>query len=390
MGLAVKTDGAAVASGAITESLYLTAAAAEGVKYEAGWILGTTTTVKIFIDIFIGIWAFILAYIWTTRINVRPGDKARASEIWDRFPKFVLGYIVTFVVVLLLSLGASRADVARDTQYYQDNIGKITSVDQFLKDKRLFSIAMKANGLEDMTFATAFMRKVLESDLSDTNSFANKLADTRYVAFAKQFNFTTTGAVQSNLTYAQDNAQLDDTTGLYSKHRVNQGVAAATEAQYYQAKIPTLTSVDGLISDPRLFSYALTAASIDPTIASESVIRNVLTSDLSDPNSVANLIGDTVATAGFARRSCEIRAPTRLISSSDVPGAPLACSTKCPSRNSGSHSPPKKGSSASAPPHRRIAGTSTSTGRAVNFARTTSNSLTGVVISVSNVPENFS
>ena len=108
MGLAVKTDGAAVASGAITESLYLSAAAANGMKYEAGWILGTTTTVKIFIDIFIGVWAFILAYIWTTRINVREGDKARASEIWERFPKFVLGYIVTFVVILLLAVGASK------------------------------------------------------------------------------------------------------------------------------------------------------------------------------------------------------------------------------------------------------------------------------------------
>jgi len=107
MGLAVKTDGAAVASGAITESLYLGAAAASGMKYEAGWILGTTTTVKIFIDIFIGVWAFILAYIWTTRINVREGDKARAREIWERFPKFVLGYIVTFVLILLLALSAT-------------------------------------------------------------------------------------------------------------------------------------------------------------------------------------------------------------------------------------------------------------------------------------------
>jgi hypothetical protein len=77
-------------------------------KYEAGWILGTTTTVKIFIDIFIGVWAFILAYIWTTRINVRQGDKARAREIWERFPKFVLGYIVTFVLILLLAAGASK------------------------------------------------------------------------------------------------------------------------------------------------------------------------------------------------------------------------------------------------------------------------------------------
>jgi len=108
MGLAVKTDGAAVASGAIAESLILATNAAEGVNYAKGWILGTTATVKIFIDIFIGIWAFILAYIWTNHIEVRPaGDKAKIGEIWERFPKFILGYVLTFLVVLLVTLGAA-------------------------------------------------------------------------------------------------------------------------------------------------------------------------------------------------------------------------------------------------------------------------------------------
>src|SRR5262249_16337148 len=81
MGLEVKADGAAVASGGITESLILASAAAQGINFQKGWILGTTTTVKVFIDVFIGIWAFILAYIWTTYIDVRQGQKARASEI---------------------------------------------------------------------------------------------------------------------------------------------------------------------------------------------------------------------------------------------------------------------------------------------------------------------
>ncbi len=107
MGLAVKTDGAAVASGAITESLLLSSAAAQGVKYQAGWIIGATTTIKVFIDIFIGIWAFILAYIWATRIDAHKGTKVRASEIWERFPKFVIGYVVTFVLILALGIGAS-------------------------------------------------------------------------------------------------------------------------------------------------------------------------------------------------------------------------------------------------------------------------------------------
>jgi hypothetical protein len=109
MALSVKTDGAAVASGAITESLILANNAAEGVNYAKGWILGTSATVKVFIDIFIGIWAFVLAYIWTTRIEVREGDQAKAREIWDRFPKFIIGYVITFLVILVLALGASPA-----------------------------------------------------------------------------------------------------------------------------------------------------------------------------------------------------------------------------------------------------------------------------------------
>jgi uncharacterized membrane protein YadS len=107
MALSVKTDGAAVASGAITESLILAKAAAEGVNYQKGWILGTAATVKVFIDIFIGIWAFVLAYIWTTHIEVREGDKAKAGEIWNRFPKFIIGYVVTFLLILFLALGAT-------------------------------------------------------------------------------------------------------------------------------------------------------------------------------------------------------------------------------------------------------------------------------------------
>jgi uncharacterized membrane protein YadS len=115
MGLAVKTDGAAVASGSITEALILAKAAAEGIDYQKGWILGTTATVKIFIDIFIGIWAFILAWIWATKIEVREGDKVRAREIWDRFPKFIIGYVLTFLVVLLIALKASP-DLAAKTK----------------------------------------------------------------------------------------------------------------------------------------------------------------------------------------------------------------------------------------------------------------------------------
>src|SRR5882672_2920101 len=106
MGLAVKTDGAAVAAGGITESLILAQNAAEGVNYQPGWILGTTATIKVFI----GVWAFVLGYIWTNHINAT-GEKAKAREIWERFPKFIIGFVLTFAAGLYLAL-ATPADIA--------------------------------------------------------------------------------------------------------------------------------------------------------------------------------------------------------------------------------------------------------------------------------------
>jgi uncharacterized membrane protein YadS len=104
MGLAVKTDGAATAAGAVTDALILAKAAGHGVVYEKDWILNTATSIKVFIDIFIGVWAFVLAYIWANHIEKRVGDKVRAREIWQRFPKFILGYVLTFGLFLVLGL----------------------------------------------------------------------------------------------------------------------------------------------------------------------------------------------------------------------------------------------------------------------------------------------
>ncbi len=105
MGLAVKTDGAAVAAGAITDALIRAKAIdVMGVEWAEGWILMATTTVKVFIDVFIGVWAFILAILWVTVIDRKEGEKVRLVEIWERFPKFVLGYVLTFVATLVTCL----------------------------------------------------------------------------------------------------------------------------------------------------------------------------------------------------------------------------------------------------------------------------------------------
>jgi hypothetical protein len=91
---------------------------------------------------------------------------------------------------LSLTRVAQQPDVARNAAYYKENIGKVKTVDEFLKNDRLYQYAMKAYGLEDMIYAKAFMKKVLESNPTDANSFANKLTDKRYRDFAAAFSFT--------------------------------------------------------------------------------------------------------------------------------------------------------------------------------------------------------
>jgi uncharacterized integral membrane protein (TIGR00698 family) len=62
-------------------------------------------------DVWIGIWAFILAIVATTRWERGAlGRSPNPAEIWWRFPKFVIGFIVASVIVTLATGGYSLAE----------------------------------------------------------------------------------------------------------------------------------------------------------------------------------------------------------------------------------------------------------------------------------------
>ncbi|WP_243039502.1 YeiH family protein [Dyella sedimenti] len=63
-------------------------------------------------DIWIGIWAFVLAWVATTRWNEEGGVQAKADvrEIWARFPKFVIGFVLASALVTWIASHYSLAD----------------------------------------------------------------------------------------------------------------------------------------------------------------------------------------------------------------------------------------------------------------------------------------
>jgi uncharacterized membrane protein YadS len=61
-------------------------------------------------DVWIGVWAFVLSLIATTRWE-RTGVRGRSSaaEIWNRFPKFVLGFLIASAIITLVARGFDYA-----------------------------------------------------------------------------------------------------------------------------------------------------------------------------------------------------------------------------------------------------------------------------------------
>lgn len=165
-----------------------------------------------------------------------------------------------------LQTAAAKPQVARETAYYLDNIGKVKSVDDFLGDDRIFAYAMKAFGLQDMTYAKAFMRKVLTEGIADSDSFANKLADRRYREFADTFNFA-----QFGTTTTIFDSTRQGTVDRYVRQTLEEDAGSRDEgvrlALYFDRKAGSLTSAFGILADPALLKVAQTALGLPATMS---------------------------------------------------------------------------------------------------------------------------
>jgi hypothetical protein len=195
-----------------------------------------------------------------------------------------------------LATTAAKPDVARATSYYLANISKAKTIDDFLANDRLFSFAMKAFGLADMTYAKAFMRKVLEGGTDDPQSFANTLSDPRYRDFADVFNFVRHGTATTVFDTVQQG-----TVDRYLRQTLEEDAGAQDQgvrlALYFQRKASGVTSPFGILADPALLKVVQTAFNIPAATSlmdidkqAELISGHLDIKDLQDPDKVQGLI----------------------------------------------------------------------------------------------------
>ena len=87
-----------------------------GIAGNADAAVGAFTLMKVIgRDVWIGVWAFILSLIATTRWErTQVLGKPDAGEIWRRFPKFVLGFLIASALITLVSKGYDYASYKKE------------------------------------------------------------------------------------------------------------------------------------------------------------------------------------------------------------------------------------------------------------------------------------
>jgi hypothetical protein len=81
------------------------------------------------------------------------------------------------------------AGLKRDTEYFAAEIANVSTAEELVSDRRLLRVALGAFGLQDDIDNKAFIKKVLDEGVTDSDALANKLTDDRYKALAKAFQF---------------------------------------------------------------------------------------------------------------------------------------------------------------------------------------------------------
>ncbi|RYD29518.1 MAG: DUF1217 domain-containing protein, partial [Sphingomonadales bacterium] len=196
---------------------------------------------------------------------------------------------------------AAAKDASR-TSTYKLQLSKMKSLsDLLIKDpvfgRDALDYVLRAFDLDPATESLTRIRRVLQSDVSDPNSYVNKLGDERYEKLAAAFNFDATGKVREQQQVVSTAAMT--TVGTKYTASFGSDLSAAkkevlkSETAKYVDAAGGLRSLDDLLANKTVLDYTLKAYGLEDEKLTTAQLKKLLTSDLGDRSSYANSFGDS-------------------------------------------------------------------------------------------------
>jgi len=126
MGSTIDSTGAVAAAGAFygDKALYVAA------------------TIKMIQNVLIGVVAFCVAVYWCAKVDCVPGQKVSWWEVWYRFPKFVIGFIVASLIFSFIDAG-----IGKDASAVMIDHGVLRGFTRIAREW-FFALAFTSIGLE--------------------------------------------------------------------------------------------------------------------------------------------------------------------------------------------------------------------------------------------------
>ncbi len=140
-----------------------------GAVVAAGAIYGQTameiaSIIKMTQNVMIGLLAFALASFWVVKVERKPEETPGLIEIWTRFPKFIVGFLVAsifFSLVLIPNLGEAGTNAILDvTKVYREWFFTMAFISIGL-DTRFMELVKIGGGKPAFVFITAQLFNVL-------------------------------------------------------------------------------------------------------------------------------------------------------------------------------------------------------------------------------------
>ena len=167
-----------------------------------------------------------------------------------------------------------RTDIQGEIAYFKKAAAKVTDVDGLLQDRRLLTFVATAFGLESEVRAPGKLRAVLNSDINDINSFANRLRDPRFGEIARFFDTQTYGMAQIRISNKQSEIVEKYLTNAFERD-MGQRNPALRDALFFLRKINDVTTPYEIMGDAALRRIVSDALNIPPEVARQSLNTQV-------------------------------------------------------------------------------------------------------------------
>jgi hypothetical protein len=169
-----------------------------------------------------------------------------------------------------LKVTAAQPQVQNAITAFTQAVNSAKNVTQLLSNPTVMNVLLTANGMSDQIGYTALATQALTSNLSNPNSLANTLTDTRWKTLAQTYNFATNGlsAIQNPTTIAAIRSAYVQATWQNNEDSVTPGLSNALA---FKAQASTITSVDQILGDPMMRTVVTTALGIPEQIAFQDI-----------------------------------------------------------------------------------------------------------------------